>query len=135
MFNPALPRGAFARVLFIVASIFAGFFALCNGARAQGFPCATYADTLEIVRDLQRDQPGSVILEYRDGEARKLMAAINALPPVSDDMSNRVIAFLRVDGIVGYAFVQDNDCVSRPGRLTPEMWEKVKNSAHPEGDI
>lgn len=127
-------RIPFARMLFVGASIAAGLFAFASGAQAETI-CATFADNLEIVRGLQRDEAGSQVLVFKDGEARKLLAAINVLPPETNDVSDRVIVFLRVDGTAGYAFEQDNGCFTKPGRLTPDMWDKVKYAAHPEGSI
>lgn len=134
MLNPALPRGAFARLLFVGAFALAALFALMNGARAQTL-CPTYADNLDIVRELQRAQPGSQVLVFKNGEARRLMAAINVLPPETSDVSDRVIVFLRIDGTAGYAFEQRDGCFTKPGRLTPDMWDKVKDAARPEGSI
>lgn len=136
MSHPALPRGAFARVAFIAAMLLAAACVIAGGRMAHASErCPAYSDMVAAVREIAAKDPGAFVLEYLSDEARKLLDAINALPPETEDVSDRVLVLVHSEGAVAYAFAMPNGCLTSPGHLTVEQWDKVKGAARADGDI
>ena len=88
-------------------------------------PCAlTYERAAAIGRGAHAANPAIVFTDYDGDQAAKLLAAINAQPPVTDYPAERVLVIERPDdGVVMVALVHDG-CAGHRAQTTTSAWGK-----------
>ena len=93
-------------------------------------PCSlTYDRATAIGHAATRADPTNIFTDYNGDQAAKLLAAINAQPPVTAFPAERVLVIERPDDdLVMVALVHDG-CAGERLSTTPEAWVALRRGA------
>ena len=129
---PRSSRGAFARLVHAIALLIASLsFVAAAPAPGRADPVAcdvTLEAAIAMVRRAADANPDVLLTLYDDREASDLLAAINAIPPVSDWPADRILAITAPDGpaVVGLAH---GGCIDRAFQIPQADWADLLRNA------
>jgi hypothetical protein len=136
MNNPRLPRGAFARLGFLVLLLVgtASYPAVsragpASAPRAPTAKCEMpYDDAVSYGRRGVAADNAAVFTDYSSDEAAKLLIGINAFPPVSDWAADHILVFDSPDEpiVVG---LSEAGCVTKAFKVPRDDWAAVRRAA------
>jgi hypothetical protein len=130
MFKPSLLWGAFARFDFAAVIVLALVFVTTESSSAHADACAT---TLVRARELSRmvvaENPSAEVTEYSGVDAKKLLVAINATPPVTDLEADTILIIDPKDDLPFRVALSVSGCVRGASRVERGTWADVLKAA------
>jgi hypothetical protein len=122
---PTLPRGAFSCAFLLVAGA-----AMAHDLHVTKPACRmTYEQVRDIGAKIVTGDAQAVYVEYTGEEARKLIAAINAVEPVSDWRADKIIAIDADDEGPFRVAVIEAGCVTHAAPVPRGVWPALLSAA------